>query len=108
MKRFSDFGIVNSDPFRAHRKIDIEEVFDKEIEVTAYEIAESKYFEEDSKRSKNAYPYCLKLGFKMDGKELLTFTGSKNLVETIKQIPQSELPFTTTIKKGKDRTYYFT
>lgn len=83
MKRFSDFGIVNSDPFRGHRKIDIEEVFDKEIEVTAYEIAESKYFEEDSKRS-------------------------KNLVETIKQIPQSELPFTTTIKKGKDRTYYFT
>lgn len=83
MKRFADFGIVNSDPFRGHRKIDIEEVFDKEIEVTAYEISDSKYFEEDSKRS-------------------------KNLVETIKQIPISELPFITTIKKGKDRTYYFT
>lgn len=44
----------------------------------------------------------------MDGRELLTFTGSKNLIETIKQIPESELPFITTIKKGKDRSYYFT
>lgn len=108
MKRFSDFGITNTDPFRGYRKIEIEEIFDKEITVTAYEITESKYYEDDLKRSRAAYPYCLKLAFQMDGGELLTFTGSKNLIETIKQIPESELPFITTIKKGKDRSYYFT
>ena len=108
MKRFSDFGITNTDPFRGYRKIEIEEIFDKEITVTAYEITESKYYEDDLKRSRDAYPYCLKLAFQMDGRELLTFTGSKNLIETIKQIPESELPFITTIKKGKDRSYYFT
>lgn len=108
MKRFSDFGITNTDPFRGYRKIEIEEIFDKEITVTAYEITESKYYEDDLKRSRSAYPYCLKLAFQMDGRELLTFTGSKNLIETIKQIPESELPFITTIKKGKDRSYYFT
>ena len=108
MKRFSDFGITNTDPFRGYRKIEIEEIFDKEITVTAYEITESKYDEDDLKRSRAAYPYCLKLAFQMDGRELLTFTGSKNLIETIKQIPESELPFITTIKKGKDRSYYFT
>lgn len=108
MKRFSDFGIVNADPFRGYRKIEIEDIFDKEITVMAYEISESKFKEEDARRSKSSYPYCLKLAFKLDEKELLTFTGSKNLIETIKQIPPEELPFVTTIKKGKDRTYYFT
>lgn len=108
MKRFSDFGIVSTDPFRGYRKIEIEEIFDKEITVMAYKVEESKYYEEDSRRSKNAYPYCLKLAFILDGRELLTFTGSKNLIETIQRIPESELPFITVIKKGKDRSYYFT
>lgn len=104
-KRFSDFGIENLDQFPG-RKIDIEDVFDKEILITAFKIEPSKFANEDERRSKgSSNPNRLKLAFEMEDKEYITFSGSKNLQETIVKVP--ELPFYTTIKKAKNRTHYF-
>lgn len=105
-KRFSDFGIENVDEFPG-RKIDISEVFDKEILVTAYRIELSKFAEEDRKRSGSSNPDRLKLAFKMDDKDFITFSGSKRLQETIKQIPPDGFPFITTIRRAPNRTHYF-
>lgn len=108
MKRFADFGIESRDEFPG-RKIDIEEVFDREIKVTAYKIEPSKYAEEDRRRSgQSSNPNCLKLAFEMDDKEYILFSGSRNLQETIVQIRKEDFPFLTTIRKAKNRTYYFT
>lgn len=106
MRRFSDFGIVSRDEFPG-RKIDIEEVFDHEILVTAYKIEPSKYAEEDRRRSgQSSNPNCLKLAFEMDQKEYILFSGSRNLQETIAKIPADSFPFLTTIRK-KNRSYFF-
>lgn len=105
-KRFSDFGIENLDEFPG-RKIEIEEIFDKEILVTAYKIEPSKFAEDDKKRSGSSNPNRLKLAFVMDEKDYITFSGSRNLQETIVKISKEDLPFYTTIRKAKNRMHYF-
>jgi len=86
MKKFSDFGIkTNVNAFKGE-KIKMERVLNREIVIHDYTISPSN-FEGDR----------LTLQIEVSNEMRVVFTGSKVLIDTIKQVPRSELPFTTTI-----------
>lgn len=90
-KKFSDFAqerAVLDGP-----KLPIDDVTNREIEITGYKIAKSKY-------GKNASGMCLTLQFSFVGSEdkNVIFTGSDVLIEQMERYGD-EVPFQTTIKK---------
>lgn len=89
MKRFSDFAttsaIVTGD------KIKIEDILDKEIEVTGYKISDTKFQKHDGDK-------LLTLQFRLDGIDRILFTGSNVLIEQITKY-ENEIPFATKIIK---------
>lgn len=89
MKRFSDFATEPSAV--TGDKIKIEEVLDKEIEVTGYKISDSKY-------SKGHSDKVLTLQFKLNGENRILFTGSNVLMEQVEKY-KDEMPFVATITK---------
>lgn len=96
MKRFSDFA-PDSIPIDGD-KMKIDEVLNKEIIVTGYNINDSKYSRSNSQQ-------CLKLQFEFNNNKYVLFTGSNILCDQIKKY-KSEIPFATTIKKI-DKYYSF-
>jgi hypothetical protein len=100
MKAFKDFNIKPPEKGLTGDKIKIKRILNKPIIVHRYEIAPTKY-----KESKN--PECLSVQFEMDGVMHIVFTGSRQLMETIKQVPLGDFPFKTTIV-GEDEGYLFT
>lgn len=96
MKRFSDFApeIVPIDG----DKMKIDEVLNKEIIVTGYNINDSKYSHSNSQQ-------CLKLQFELEKEKFILFSGSTVLLDQIEKY-KSEIPFSTTIKKV-DKYYSF-
>ena len=93
-KRFADFA--EEEHFLDGEKFRIDEILNKEILVTAYEINDSKY--NDSK--------CLKLQFEIDNVKHILFTGSTVLTDQVEKY-KDEIPFLTIIKKI-NKYYTFT
>jgi hypothetical protein len=88
-KRFSDFAketfALDGD------KVSIEQILNREIEITGYKITGSKF-------KKDGRDQCLTLQFQMDGKKFVAFTGSQVLISQVERY-SSEIPFSTTITK---------
>lgn len=89
MKHFSDFAADTN--AMTGDKIKIEEVLGKEIEVTGYRVADSKY-------PKSPNSKVLTLQFTLDGVGRILFTGSGVLLEQCLKY-ENEIPFVTKIEK---------
>ena len=86
MKRFADFAEEHR-PLEGD-KVKINDILNKEIEVTGYNIKQSQYKEKD----------YLTLQFKIDGNLKILFTGSGVLINQLEKY-ENEIPFVTEIKK---------
>lgn len=89
MKRFSDFAADTN--AMTGDKIKIEEVLGKEIEITGYRVADSKY-------PKSPNSKVLTLQFKLNGVDRILFTGSGVLLEQVEKY-KDEMPFLTKIER---------
>lgn len=88
-KRFSDFA---KETFAMDgEKVSIEQILNREIEITGYKITGSKF-------KKDGRDQCLTLQFEMGGKKFVTFTGSLVLIAQIERYAD-EIPFATTVTK---------
>ncbi len=94
MHNFKDMGITAPHQGFVGDKIKMDRILNREIVVLDYRIEDSKVKQGDK---------CLYLQIEYDGKKHVMFTGSKTLMEIIKQIPAKNFPFTTTIIKELDR-----
>lgn len=93
MKTFKEFGITPKVDYFTGKSISIDEILNLEIIVHAYKIAPSK------KKQNTDY---LTLQIEIDGKNRVLFTGSTVLMQIIKQVQQSDFPFTTKIVKKNE------
>lgn len=91
MKSFKDFNIKSESRFSGE-KIKVSKILNKEINVLAYKVDQSK-FEKDN------FDKCLCLQIEIDGEKRVVFSGSKVLISQITQIDIENMPFTTTIIK---------
>ena len=98
MFKFKDLGITPKESAFVGKKIDIEDVLNLPVSVYSYEIKDS---------TKKANTKYLTLQIETDNNMRVVFTGSKNLMDLISQVPKDKFPFTTTIKKN-DRRLDFT
>lgn len=94
MNNFKDFGIKTKNKSFTGEKIDIERVFNIEISVEDFKI-------EDSTAKPGTKRLTLQI-IKSDEKRII-FTGSKNLMEMISEVPKDKFPFTTKILKNEKR-----
>lgn len=94
MKSFADLNITKSQRLQGD-KIKISKVLNRQIIVHSYKVEPSKY-------EKNKSGCCLYLQIELDGIRHVIFTGSDVLIEQIKQVPESEFPFSTTICKTQE------
>lgn len=93
--RFSDFAAPNA--VMDGDKIKIEDILNREIEVTAFKIMDSQYKKNEK---------CLKLQFVLEGEKRVLFTGSNVLIDQC--ITYSDkMPFMAAIKKI-DKYFSFT
>jgi len=92
MRKFSELNIKRKTKILIGKKIEIDEVFDKEIRVIDYKIV-------DSIHPKMPGDKCLHMQIELEGKMHVIFTISKCLMEDIQQVAEDEFPFTTTIIK---------
>ncbi|MBS4057749.1 MAG: hypothetical protein KGZ82_10575 [Bacteroidales bacterium] len=93
MKSFKDFGIKPTKQHFVGDKIKIVKVLNKQIVVSNYKIEASKY-------PKNKSGNVMTLQVIIDGVSSIIFTGSDFLMDQIAQVPESDMPFTTTIVKN--------
>ncbi|CRH24897.1 hypothetical protein M2T28_14545 [Elizabethkingia miricola] len=98
MFHFSDFNIKPKENAFTGKKIDIDDILNIEIIIYKYQIKDS------TKKSNTKY---LTLQIEIDKIQRIVFTGSKNLIDLITQVPEDKFPFFTTIKKN-DRRLEFT
>lgn len=101
MNQFSQFNIKTPERGFEGDKIKISKVLNREIIVHRFRLEDSKIFK------KSGAEKCLHLEISIDGKKHVLFTGSTGLIDTIMQVPESGLPFKTTIVEENDR-YLFT
>jgi hypothetical protein len=81
MKKFSEYKIIPKGKFIGD-KIKITKVLNKEVELHDFKIVDSK-FEKEGVRSK-----CLYLQVRISEELFVIFSGSKNLIEMIEQLPR--------------------
>jgi hypothetical protein len=93
MKRFKDFGIETTISKFVGEKIPIKKVIGHEIQVIDFKIEPS---------IKKPGTDLLTLQIEKAGDKRVIFTGSKVLIDQIKQVPKSEFPFTTVINGDSD------
>jgi hypothetical protein len=93
MKSFKDLGIKPSRMMFIGDKIKIVKVLNKQIVILRYKIEKSKY-------PKNKSGDLLTLQINHDGENQIIFTGSDYLMDQIKQVEESDMPFQTTIIKN--------
>lgn len=98
MFNFKDLGIKPKESAFVGKKIDVEDVLNLEIIVIGFEIKDS---------TKKANTKYLTLQIEIDENKRVVFTGSKNLMDLISQVPKDKFPFKTTIRKN-DRRLEFT
>lgn len=94
MFHFKDLGIKPKENIFTGKKIEIDDVLNIEVIVEEFKI-------EDSKK-KHGTKY-LTLQIELEGNKRIVFTGSKNLMDLIGQVPKDKFPFKTTIKKNDKR-----
>lgn len=94
MKKFKDFNIKSKNDNFSGEKIKINKILDKEIIVENYKINASKI------RIGTEY---LSIKIKFSEEDRVLFSGSKNLIEMIKQVNEKDFPFLTTIIKQGER-----
>lgn len=98
MFHFKDFAIKPKENTFTGKKIEIDDVLNIEIIVERFKIEDSK------KKQGTKY---LTLQIEKENNKRIVFTGSKNLMDLITQIPKDKFPFKTIIKKN-DKTLEFT
>ncbi|KMQ70332.1 hypothetical protein [Chryseobacterium koreense] len=94
MFNFKDLGIKPKESAFIGKKIDMEDILNLEVIVIGFEIKDS---------TKKANTKYLTLQIEVDGNKRVVFTGSKNLMDLISQIPKDKFPFKTIIKKNDKR-----
>ena len=94
MFNFSDFKIKPKENTFTGKKIEIDDVLNTEIIVEGFKI-------EDSKKKQGTK--FLTLQIEKEQNKRVVFTGSKNLMDLITQVPENSFPFKTTIKKNDKR-----
>lgn len=92
MKNFSDFGIVPSRDSFIGDKIKMLKILNQDIIVHAFKAVPSKF-----ENSNSALVMHLQIELKND--KYILFTGSKILLDMIKQVPAECFPFKTKIIK---------
>ena len=98
MKNFKEFGITITDKKFSGDKIKIFNVLEREIIVLDHKIEAS---------TQKAGTEFLTMQIQLNGEKRIVFTGSTGLMNAIKQVPQDEFPFVTTIVKRNEH-YQFT
>jgi hypothetical protein len=93
MNNFKDFGIKTTISKFIGEKIPIKKVIGHEIQVLDFKIAPSV---------KKPGTDLLTLQIEKSGDKRVIFTGSKVLMDQIKQVPKSEFPFNTVINGDQD------
>lgn len=96
MKRFAD--ISHEQVALEGVKLRLDDIINKEIEVTGFRINKTKYIKNESEK-------CLMLQFKLNGETSVLFTGSDVLIRQMEKYGH-EVPFLTMIKKV-NRYYTF-
>lgn len=96
MNNFSDFNIKPEITCFNGKKIEIEDILNRKISVSAYKISDSKY-------PKTPGDKCLHLQITIDDVERVVFTGGKTLMNMIKMVDEKRFPFKTTIIKQNKR-----
>lgn len=94
MFNFKDLGIKPKQDTFTGKKIEIDDVLNIEIIVEGFKIQDS------TKKIGTKY---LTLQIEKEGNKRVVFTGSKNLMDLISQVPEDKFPFKTTIKKSDKR-----
>ena len=95
MDSFKDFDIKPDVLNFTGDKIKMDRIVNVEIEVHDYKIGPSTI---------NEGTECLTLQIEKKGEKHIVFTGSKILIQMIKQVPENKFPFKTTITR--DNEYY--
>jgi len=98
MKKFKDFNITPKVNQFVGDKISVKKLFNLPIRVLDHKI-------EPSKQKQGTE--LLTLQIEKGDEKRIVFTGSKVLIDLIKQIPKEDFPFETTIK-GDNDYYEFT
>lgn len=100
VKSFKDFDIELTRTALTGDKIDMDDLLNREIVITAFSIDTSKFPEKGNGMR-------LTLQFIIDGRERVVFTGSLQLQDLIKKVDQNNFPFSTTIIK-QNKGFKFT
>lgn len=95
MNNFKDFNIKPKPNSFAGDKIQVQKILNVAIKIIAFKIDPSK---------QKAGTDCLTLQIEKAGELRIVFTGSRVLMDQIRQVPENKFPFTTTIKR--DNEYY--
>lgn len=94
MFNFRDLGITPKENQFNGKKIEIDDILNTEISVHGFKI-------EDSKKKQGTKYLTLQIEIELIKR--VVFTGSKNLMDLISQVPKDKFPFKTTIKKNDKR-----
>ena len=100
MKEFSQLGIKSDNKRFVGDKIKMSRILNRKITVEKFKVEDSKY-------QKDGFDKCLHMQIKLQGNDHVVFTGSRNLIEMIQQVPADAFPFSTTIVK-ENEMYEFT
>lgn len=93
MTQFKDLGIKAQPNSFVGDKLKIDKVLNQEIKVISFKIDKS------TKKENTDY---LMLQIERNDTKFVIFTGSKILMQMIKEVPEDKFPFTTTIVKNND------
>lgn len=94
MFNFKDLGIKPKENQFNGKKIEIDDILNTEISVQGFKIEDSK------KKQGTKY---LTLQIDKEDSQRIVFTGSKNLMDLISQVPKDKFPFKTVIRKNDKR-----
>lgn len=94
MFNFKDLGIKPTESTFTGKKIEIDDILNTEIIVEGFKIKDS------TKKQGTQY---LTLQIEKEENKRVVFTGSKNLMDLINQVPEDKFPFKTIIRKNDKR-----
>ena len=98
---FSSFGIKENDGFLKGIKVPLETILGREIILLDYRISKSRFPDKNTNKPSE----CLRIQFMypndLPGQEKIVFTGSKILIDMIRQAEEQDrsFPFKTTIRR---------
>ena len=93
MNSFSDFEIKTTSKAFEGEKIKITKILNRDIEVHAFSIEDSKCFNGK----------CLKLQISWNGEKRIVFTSAGMLIEQVMKVPENGFPFTARIIEENER-----